>query len=164
MEALAPSGAPANAPASAPLASNETLRASNPGAAIDDAEDWLRRVAACDLRGPARELAAHTAFVSHDDGVLTLLLAPGFEYLRTERSIGALAAALAASLGAEPQVVIQTGEAVQAETLNARRDRERDSRQSAAEAAFLNDPAVKRLVEQHGARVVPDSIRPVDEN
>ena len=61
-------------------------------------------------------------------------------------------------------MVIQTGEAVQAETLNARRDRERDSRQSAAEAAFLNDPAVKRLVEQHGARVVPDSIRPVDEN
>ncbi|MES5814681.1 DNA polymerase III subunit gamma/tau [Pseudoxanthomonas sp. Soil82] len=155
---------PANAPTSTNLASNETPRASRPGAAIDDAEDWLRRVAACDLRGPARELAAHTAFVSHADGVLTLVLAPGFEYLRTERSIGALAAALAASLGAEPQVVIQTGEAVQAETLNARRDRERDSRQSAAEAAFLNDPAVKRLVEQHGARVVPDSIRPVDEN
>ncbi|KAF1702567.1 DNA polymerase III subunit gamma/tau [Pseudoxanthomonas kaohsiungensis] len=155
---------PANAPTSTNLASNETPRASRPGATIDDAEDWLRRVAACDLRGPARELAAHTAFVSHADGVLTLVLAPGFEYLRTERSIGALAAALAASLGAEPQVVIQTGEAVQAETLNARRDRERDSRQSAAEAAFLNDPAVKRLVEQHGAHVVPDSIRPVDEN
>lgn len=162
--AHASASTPANAPTSTNLASNETPRASRPGATIDDAEDWLRRVAACDLRGPARELAAHTAFVSHADGVLTLLLAPGFEYLRTERSIGALAAALAASLGAEPQVVIQTGEAVQAETLNARRDRERDSRQSAAEEAFLNDPAVKRLVEQHGARVVPDSIRPVDEN
>lgn len=172
--ARAPAGMSANASVdaatnttantSANLAANATPRPARPGATIDDAEDWLRRVAACDLRGPARELAAHTAFVSHDDGVLTLLLAPGFEYLRTERSIGALAAALAASLGAEPQVVIQTGEAVQAETLNARRDRERDSRQSAAEEAFLNDPAVKRLVEQHGARVVPDSIRPVDEN
>lgn len=172
--ARAPAGMSANASVdaaanttasmSADLAANATPRPAGTGATVEDAEDWLRRVAACDLRGPARELAAHTAFVSHDDGVLTLLLAPGFEYLRTERSIGALAAALAASLGAEPQVVIQTGEAVQAETLNARRDRERDSRQSAAEAAFLNDPAVKRLVEQHGARVVPDSIRPVDEN
>ena len=172
--ARAPAGMSANASVdaaantmantSANLAANATPRPAGAGATVEDAEDWLRRVAACDLRGPARELAAHTAFVSHDDGVLTLLLAPGFEYLRTERSIGALAAALAASLGAEPQVVIQTGEAVQAETLNARRDRERDSRQSAAEAAFLNDPAVKRLVEQHGARVVPDSIRPVDEN
>ena len=172
--ARAPAGMSANASVdaaanttantSANLAANATPRPAGTGATVEDAEDWLRRVAACDLRGPARELAAHTAFVSHADGVLTLLLAPGFEYLRTERSIGALAAALAASLGAEPQVVIQTGEAVQAETLNARRDRERDSRQSAAEAAFLNDPAVKRLVEQHGARVVPDSIRPVDEN
>ncbi|AKC85733.1 DNA polymerase III subunit gamma/tau [Pseudoxanthomonas suwonensis] len=133
------------------------------GVAIADAEDWLQRVAACDLKGPARELAAHTAFVSHADGVLTLALAPGFEYLSTERSTGALAAALAASLGAAPRIAIQNVVAP-AETLNERRDRERDSRQSAAEDAFLNDPGVKRLIEQHGARVVPDSIRPLDEN
>ncbi|WP_460974717.1 DNA polymerase III subunit gamma/tau [Pseudoxanthomonas daejeonensis] len=133
------------------------------GNRVLDAEDWLRRVGMCDLKGPARELAAHTAFVGHAEGVLTLALDPGFEYLRTERSTGALAEALSASLGASPQIVIQTGQA-QAETLNQRRDRERDSRQSAAEDAFLNDPGVKRLIEQHGARVVPDSIRPIDEN
>jgi len=132
-------------------------------ATIADAEDWLRRVAACDLKGPARELAAHTAFIGHVDGVLALALAPGFEYLRTERSVAVLAQALAASLGAEPRIAIQTGQPPPAETLNERRDRERDSRQSAAEATFLNDPGVRRLIEQHGARVVPDSIRPFDE-
>jgi DNA polymerase-3 subunit gamma/tau len=132
-------------------------------ATIADAEDWLRRVAGCDLKGPARELAAHTAFMGHADGVLTLALAPGFEYLRTERSVAVLAQALAASLGAEPRIAIQTGQLPPAETLNERRDRERDSRQSAAEATFLNDPGVRRLIEQHGARVVPDSIRPFDE-
>jgi DNA polymerase-3 subunit gamma/tau len=70
---------------------------------------------------------------------------------------------LTASLGATPQIAIQTG-AAPAETLNERRDRERGSRQSAAEEAFLGDPGVKRLIEQHGARVVPDSIRPLDGN
>ncbi|HET6395592.1 MAG TPA: DNA polymerase III subunit gamma/tau C-terminal domain-containing protein, partial [Pseudoxanthomonas sp.] len=132
-------------------------------ATVADAEDWLARVAACDLKGPARELAAHSAFVAHADGVLTLALAPGFEYLRTERSAGALAEALAASLGAVPRIAFQVGEAP-TETLNQRLDRERDSRQAAAEQAFLDDPGVRRLIEQHGARVVPDSIRPADEN
>ncbi len=133
------------------------------GATITDAEDWLQRVSACDLKGPARELAAHTAFVGHAGGVLTLALAPGFEYLSTSMSTGALSKALAASLGAAPRIAIQAGQA-QAETLNERRDRERGSRQSAAEETFLNDPGVKRLIEQHGARVVPDSIRPSEEN
>ncbi|KAF1687503.1 DNA polymerase III subunit gamma/tau [Pseudoxanthomonas broegbernensis] len=137
--------------------------ASAPGTtAVADAEDWLRCVAACDLKGPARELAAHTAFVGHVDGVLTLALDPGFEYLRSERSVAALAEAMAASLGAPPKIAIQTG-AAQAPTLHQRQESERDSRQSAAEQAFLNDPGVKRLIEQHGARVVPDSIRPHDE-
>ena len=130
---------------------------------MTDAEDWLRRVAACELTGPARQLAAHTAFVGHAHGVLTLALDPGFEYLRSERSVAALAEAMAGSLGAVPKIAIQAG-AVQAETLHQRRESERDSRQSAAEQAFLNDPGVKRLIEQHGARVVPDSIRPLDEN
>ena len=133
------------------------------GGVIEDAEDWLRRVAACDLRGPARELAAHSAFVSHAGGVLTLALAPGFEYLRTEKSTAVLAEALGAGLGAVPKIVFQVGE-LPAETLNQRLDRERDSRQAAAEETFHNDPAVRRLVEQYGARVVPDSIRPADEN
>jgi len=170
MPAAAPRPAPAPAaePAAmpppeplAPVAAPSAPAAS--GGVIEDAEDWLRRVAACDLRGPARELAAHSAFVSHAGGVLTLALAPGFEYLRTEKSTAVLAEALGAGLGAVPKIVFQVGE-LPAETLNQRLDRERDSRQAAAEETFHNDPAVRRLVEQYGARVVPDSIRPADEN
>jgi DNA polymerase-3 subunit gamma/tau len=133
------------------------------GPVVADAEDWLQRVAACELSGPARQLAAHTAFIGHANGVLTLALDPGFEYLRSERSVAALAEAMAGSLGAVPKISIQAGSAP-AETLHQRQASERDSRQSAAEQAFLNDPGVKRLIEQHGARVVPDSIRPLDEN
>src|SRR5690606_33471085 len=151
------------APATASPAVPATGQAgSKPAAIVVDAEDWLRRVAACDLSGPARQLAAHTAFVCHADGALTLALEPGFEYLRSERSVAALADAMAASLGSPPRIVIEAG-AAQAPTLHQRQEQERDSRQSAAEQSFLNDPGVRRLIEQHGARVVPDSIRPYDE-
>ena len=168
--ALAPgivmSSSPAPAPATAhavPAAPIAAVPAAATGAVVADAEDWLQRVAACELNGPARQLAAHTAFIGHANGVLTLALDPGFEYLRSERSVAALAEAMAASLGSVPKIAIQAG-TVQAETLHQRQASERDSRQSAAEQAFLNDPGVKRLIEQHGARVVPDSIRPLDEN
>ncbi|KAF1698899.1 DNA polymerase III subunit gamma/tau [Pseudoxanthomonas jiangsuensis] len=153
----------ASAPSpSAPSPLPAADRSASTGPIVADAEDWLRRVAACELSGPARQLAAHTAFVGHANGVLTLALDPGFEYLRSERSLAALAEAMAASLGAPPKISIQAG-AAQAETLHQRQASERDSRQEAAEQAFLNDPGVRRLIEQHGARVVPDSIRPVDE-
>lgn len=129
---------------------------------VADAESWLELIAACALKGPSRELAANAAFAGHRDGVLRLVLAPGFEYLRSERSLGDLAAALAPRLGGEPKIVFETGH-VPAETLNQRVDRERDSRQGAAETTFMNDPDVRLLIQQHGARLVPDSIRPFDE-
>ncbi|WP_028920349.1 DNA polymerase III subunit gamma/tau [Pseudoxanthomonas suwonensis] len=160
-EALAPGIV--MSPSPAPVQAAPAANADAGGAVVADAEDWLQRVASCDLKGPSRELAGHTAFISHANGVLTLALDPGFEYLRTERSTAALADALAASLGGAPKIVFTTGDAP-AETLNQRRERERGSRQAAAEETFLNDPAVKRLIEKHGARVVPDSIRPSDGN
>ncbi|WP_426683272.1 DNA polymerase III subunit gamma/tau [Xanthomonas translucens pv. undulosa] len=127
------------------------------------AEDWLELVADCGLTGPSRQLAANAAFVSHADGVLRLSLSPGFEYLQSERSLGELAAALADALGSRPKIVIESGIAVDAETLHERSHRQRGERQSAAETAFLQDPAVQALIQQQGARVVPDSIRPYQE-
>ncbi len=132
------------------------------GAPIADAEQWLDLVARSGLSGPSRQLAANAAFVGHHDGTLRLALSPGFEYLHSERSVGELAQALAASLGQAPRIVIEAGSA-QAETLHERARRHKDERQSAAEDAFMNDPNVQQLVQQHGARVVPDSIRPYDE-
>ncbi|HEX5757325.1 MAG TPA: DNA polymerase III subunit gamma/tau, partial [Arenimonas sp.] len=43
-----------------------------------------------------------------------------------------------------------------------RSERQRGERQTEAEAAFLADPVVAQLIQQ-GARVVPDSIRPIEE-
>ncbi|MCC4621242.1 DNA polymerase III subunit gamma/tau [Xanthomonas cassavae CFBP 4642] len=129
---------------------------------IADAEQWLGLVTRSGLNGPSRQLAANAAFIGHRDGVLRLALAPGFEYLTSERSVANLAQALAPVLGNTPRIVIETGSA-DVETLHERANRQKGERQSAAEDAFMNDPNVQQLIQQQGARVVPDSIRPYDE-
>ncbi|MFT4249305.1 MAG: DNA polymerase III subunit gamma/tau C-terminal domain-containing protein, partial [Pseudomonas sp.] len=157
--AMVPPPAPYPAPAPpvhAPVAAPATADA------IADAEHWLELVARSGLNGPSRQLAANAAFVSHQGGVLRLALASGFEYLQSERAVGDLAEALATRLGSAPRILIETGAAA-AETLHERAHRQQGERQGAAEQAFMNDPSVQQLIQQHGARVVPDSIRPYDE-
>ena len=129
------------------------------------AEDWLDLVANSGLSGPSRQLAANAAFISCQQGTLKLGLSPGFEYLRSERALSALGEMLAKSLGQAPKIVVETVETehVPAETLHQRADRQRGERQQEAEAVFMDDPEVQLLIQQHGARVVSDSIRSFDE-
>jgi DNA polymerase-3 subunit gamma/tau len=146
------------ATAPAPIAAPTAQRS----VAMIDADRWLELVAASPLRGPARELASHAGFVGHDGEVLRLSLAPADEHLKAPALVKMLADALAPSLGASPQVRFEAA-ATPGETFHERSSRERDARQLAAEQAFVDDPGVQRLVARHGARVVPDSIRPFDE-
>jgi len=130
--------------------------------ALASAETWLELVAQSQLNGPSRQLAAHAAFIGFQHGVLKLAVSPGFEYLCSDRSLAALTEALSGPLGMTPKIVIEHGNA-EAETLHQRSDRQRGERQQAAETAFMADPSVQLLIQQHGARVVTDSIRPFDE-
>lgn len=132
---------------------------------LASAEDWLDLVANSGLSGPSRQLAANAAFISCQGGTLKLGLSPGFEYLRSERALSALGEMLEKALGQAPRIVVETVETehVPAETLHQRADRQRGERQQAAEAIFMDDPEVQLLIQQHGARVVSDSIRSFDE-
>ncbi|CAE6729951.1 DNA polymerase III subunit gamma/tau [Xanthomonas arboricola pv. corylina] len=168
-EAPAPAAAVMSRPsvAASSVSAPAPAPATDPSALLDnghiaDAEQWLDLVTRSGLNGPSRQLAANAAFIGHRDGVLRLALAPGFEYLNSERSIANLAQALAPELGNTPRIVIETGNA-DVETLHERASRQKGERQSAAETAFMNDPNVQQLIQQQGARVVPDSIRPYDE-
>ncbi len=152
----------AMAPPPEPVAAPPAAGAAPVDGRVADAEQWLELVAQAQLSGPSRQLAAHAAFLSHREGVLRLALDPGFEYLRSDRSLSELAQALAPALGQAPKIVIEAG-AGSAETLHERAHRQKGERQDAAEAAFMADPNVQRLIQQHGARVVPDSIRPYEE-
>jgi DNA polymerase-3 subunit gamma/tau len=154
-------------PATAPIGAHEHVAAqpiapSLPSAGVEiDADRWLELVAGGKLRGPTRQLAEHSSFVGYDSGVLRLSLSAADEHLKGPAMVQMLADALAPQLGGAPQIRFELVQST-GETLHARNERQRGARQSAAETAFMSDPDVQRLM-QRGARVVPDSIRPLDE-
>ncbi|MFL9582861.1 DNA polymerase III subunit gamma/tau [Stenotrophomonas sp. AB1(2024)] len=163
VRASAPVQAAAPAPRPQGIDISPSPAAANTGpVALASAETWLELVAQSQLNGPSRQLAAHAAFIGFQHGVLKLAVSPGFEYLCSDRSLAALTEALSGPLGMTPKIVIEHGNA-EAETLHQRSDRQRGERQQAAETAFMADPSVQLLIQQHGARVVTDSIRPFDE-
>jgi DNA polymerase-3 subunit gamma/tau len=131
-------------------------------ATIATADEWLQFAGNSGMKGAARQLAENAAFVGYAEGVLRLSLDAGFDYLRSEKSLAELSNALAGKLGAAPRIAFDhaVGES---ETLQQRSHRERNLRQSADEENFMNNPDVQRLIQQHGAKLVPDSIRPFDE-
>ncbi len=133
------------------------------GATLPDANAWHALVLGSELRGPARLLAETSVFIGFDGATLRLALPPEEEHLKSSALIAMVANALAPALGTAPQVRFENMP-VQGESLRDRNERARDERQSAAETAFMNDPDVRRLIAQHGATLVPDSIRPFDEN
>ena len=132
------------------------------GNVIVDADRWLELIASTVLRGPARELAAHAGFVGYDNGVLRLSLSPDDEHLKMPSLVKMLGESLASVFGVAPQIRFEAV-AKNTETLHQRSTRERDARQIAAESAFMTDPGVQQLISQHGATLVPDSIRPFEE-
>ncbi|MEN5062329.1 DNA polymerase III subunit gamma/tau [Luteimonas sp. TWI1416] len=158
-----PSPAPRAEPPAAPSPRAEPApQAAKPSMTLD-ADRWLDLVADLPLRGPVRELAASAAFVALDGDVLKLALPESDEHLKAPIMVHQLASALAGPLGATPQIRFETAAARTAPTLHERNAQQRDALQAAAEQNFLSDPDVQRLMSQQGARVVPDSIRPYDE-
>ncbi|MEH6421760.1 DNA polymerase III subunit gamma/tau C-terminal domain-containing protein, partial [Pseudomonas sp. CGJS7] len=149
------------APASAPITMPARAATNAGGASIADDMAWHAIVDASGLRGPSRILAEHAGFVAYADGVLTLALGPNDEHLKAPALIKMVADALASRLGAAPQIRFEAAQA--GESLHARNQRARDERQANAEDMFMNDPQVRRLIDDYGAKVVPDSIRPFDE-
>ncbi len=129
---------------------------------VTDTEHWLELVARSGLRGPAKLLAEHAAFVSHADGVLRLALAPEQEHLKSPSLVLQLGDAIGALLAGAVQLRFETGSA-RGETARARHSREQSARQGEAERGFAEDPSIRRLVER-GAQIVPDSIRPLGDN
>ena len=124
-------------------------------------DDWHALLDSGALKGPAKLLAEHAGFLGFEDGVVRLSLPASDEHLRTGPSVRMLGDALASALGGSAQIRFESA-AEPVESVRERKERVRDERQNEAEAAFMADPDVQRLIARHGARIVPDSIRPFD--
>ena len=130
------------------------------GLVVTDTEHWLDLVARSDVRGPVRLLAEHAGFIAHAAGVLQLSLPPGDEHLKSPSLVLQLGAAVSKMLGGPVQLRFEAGQA-RGDTARVRNARVRDEQQAGAEQGFAADPGIQRLVNVHGAQIVPDSIRPL---
>ena len=161
---------PVAVPSAPPLPpSPESVAAARPAPAavtaaagqLSGIDDWHALLDSGALKGPAKLLAEHAGFLGFEDGVVRLSLPASDEHLRTGPSVRMLGDALASALGGSPQIRFESA-AEPVESVRERKERVRDERQTEAEAAFMADPDVQRLIARHGARIVPDSIRPFD--
>ena len=139
-----------------------TMPAAAPTIEIDN-DRWLDLLANSSLRGPARELAAHAAFTGYADGVLRLSLSADDDHLRSPALVKALTDTICAQLGGTVQLKFDSAKPANAETFHQRAERQRDAKQTAAEEQFMAHPDVQRLMNQQGAKLVPDSIRPFED-
>jgi DNA polymerase-3 subunit gamma/tau len=149
---------PASTPVAPPPAA-ASASATAPAGGIDN-DRWLELIAGCGLRGGPHVLASHAAFLGYAEGVFRLSVDEEF---RMPAAVKALTEALSTRLGGPVQIRFEAGRPAQGETLQQRTERQRDARQAEVEAQFMAHPDVQRLIGQHGAKLVPDSIRPHDE-
>lgn len=151
----------APAPALAATADSTADSTAFASTAIDDADAWHAWVVASDLKGPARVLAEHVGFIACNGAVLSLGLAPDDELLNKPVLVQQIAQALGPVFGGVPEIRFEATTAIGV-SLRERNERARDARQAAAERSFMDNPQVRQLIGQHGAKVVPESIRPLD--
>ena len=125
---------------------------------LPGAGDWPQLVNALQLAGLARELASHSELLSADGDLFRLRVA--IKSYAEAGKVDRLQAALTQHFGRPIRVSVEVGSTAGAVTAAAMAEQARSERQRNAEQAILSDPFVQELIENFGAQVEPQSIRP----
>ena len=121
-------------------------------------ETWSTLLASIKVSGMARQLAQNCEWVGEADGVIDLRLAEDYKHLLEKGPQERLRAAIEERLGWAVRLRISVGRPLG--QTPAQLDEEQRRGQLANAARSLDDdPFVRELVEDLGARVVPDSIK-----
>jgi len=155
------SGASRPEPPEPPVAPTGSSKPVGGGDAEVDLARWHEVVESMDLGGIARQLANNCVYRSWDGKTLQLQLDPAHRHLQVGSSQQRLRLALQNLLGADMKLVIQA-EAAETDTPAMIQARTREERQREAESEMAADPLVKTMEERFGARLIPESVKPVD--
>ena len=125
-----------------------------------DPADWAETVARLKLGGMARMAVEHCELVSFENGVMRLAVPEAHRSFAEASYRDKLRAALVEHFG-DIRLELSVGTVKGDQTLGAKENRDREARQSKAVEAVENDPFVRDLRDNFGARVEPNSIRPL---
>jgi len=169
--ASAPVAAAAQLPASAALPDRKAVAAAEPKPApaaepkpaaaarvLPDAAKWPQFVAALPLSGLVKEMAAQSELlaVNGDHASLRVAVKAYAEAGIVEK----LRAALSQQLGRMVRLSVEVGSTAGAVTAASVAEQARQDRQRRAEQSILADPFVKEMIDNFGAEIEPQSIRP----
>ncbi|NII10302.1 DNA polymerase III subunit gamma/tau [Oleiagrimonas sp. C23AA] len=165
--APAPSSASPAAPAESGQRVAEPATAPVPAPApmkLADGElpDWGMLIERAGFGGPVRMLAMHATLVSFEGELMTLALEPQYINLAVEPMTGQMEESLANALGRKVRLHFRKMSEPSADSPAARAERQRAERQAEAEQSIKDDPLVQTLERDFDARVVPQSVRPVE--
>jgi DNA polymerase-3 subunit gamma/tau len=121
-------------------------------------EQWPPLVARMQLGGLARELAAHSELLSADGDHFRLRVS--IKSYAERGNVERLRAALIAHFGRPVRISVEVGNTAGTSTAAALAEQARAERLKDAEQAIYADPFVQELIENFGAQVEPQSIRP----
>ncbi|KQZ74670.1 DNA polymerase III subunit gamma/tau [Rhodanobacter sp. Root561] len=129
----------------------------------DGLPDWESLIERAGLRGPFSVLAQNAILRERDGQTLVLALQPAHMSMAVEPMVSQMEERIGNALGERIKLrFVSQNQAAAAQTPAARAAQARNSAQAAAEQAMEDDPLVQTLKRDFGARVVPQSIKPFD--
>ena len=123
--------------------------------------DWSALIDQAGLRGPLGQLAQNSALRDRDGHTLTLLLQEAHMHLAVEPMVSQMEERISDALGERIRLRFVSDASAATQTPAARAAEARDAAQAQAEQSIEEDPLVQALKRDFGARVIPQSIKPV---
>jgi DNA polymerase-3 subunit gamma/tau len=124
--------------------------------------DWESMLARLNLQGMVREMAVNCVLSEYQDKTLRLMLDKAHAHLYSKALEERLLQAMQAQYGPDMRLSIAIGEPA-APTPAVRKKTLDDSRKQEAMAALEDDAGVRALKDLFDARIVPESVQPLEE-
>ena len=154
----------ANASASASAASNSSSEAvqlaDNKTTSPEAQQDWPSIQASLELTGAVREFARNLQLESADEKRWKFLVPDTLQHLGSTSVVQSLQSALSSRLGHPVMLDLHTA-SEPVKSVAAATERAEINRMSEAERAINEDSTVREIKKKFGAKIVPDSIQPL---
>ncbi|MFC1797024.1 DNA polymerase III subunit gamma/tau [Pseudomonadota bacterium] len=124
-------------------------------------DDWVALQGNLDITGQARELARNVHLQARSEDRWDFVIAPSLRHLGSETCVNRLGQAISKKMGHPVRIKLIDSEGQDIVTAAALDEQKIRQNMSEAEKAISDDPTVKALKEQLGARIVEDSIQPL---
>ena len=139
-----------------PIDSPQAVSTSSPADA-----DWMSMQGELEISGQVRELARNVQLQSRSENRWDFVITPSLKHLGSPNCINRLGQAISQKVGHTVAIKLVDSEGTELITAAALDQQKSLQNMSEAEKSINDDPTVKALKEQLGARIVEDSIQPL---